>query len=59
MGGNALLMDALLKAAQADKRFIHSELTQVAETAIQMRKDLDNLGVRYYKNHRVYGKNID
>jgi hypothetical protein len=59
MGGNALVMDSLLKAAQANKRFINSELTQVAETAVQMRKDLDNLGVKYYKNHRVYKKELD
>lgn len=54
MGGNALLMDALVNSIQKNKRFIHAELTQVAETAVQMRKDLENLGVRYYKNHRVY-----
>ena len=54
MGGNALLFDALNRAAKSNPRFIHSELTQVAETAVQMRKDLENLGVRYYKNHRVY-----
>jgi len=59
MGGNALVMDSLLKAAQANKRYIYSELTQVAETAVQMRKDLDNLGVKYYKNHRVYKKQLD
>jgi GNAT superfamily N-acetyltransferase len=58
MGGNALLIDALLTAAQQNKRFIHAELTQVAETAVQMRKDLDNLGVKYYKNHRVYKLDI-
>ncbi len=59
MGGNALVMDSLLKAAQANPRYINSELTQVAETAVQMRKDLDNLGVKYYKNHRVYKKQLD
>lgn len=59
MGGNALVMDSLLRAAQANKRYINSELTQVAETAVQMRKDLENLGVKYYKNHRVYKKHLD
>ena len=34
------------------------ELTQVAETAVQMRKDLLNLGCVFYKNHRVYQKTI-
>ena len=59
MGGNALIMEALLNAAKANPRFIYSELTQVAETAVQMRRDLENLGVKYYKNHRVYGKKLE
>ena len=59
MGGNAIIFNALLEAARDNPRFIHGELTQVAETAVQMRKDLENLGVRYYKNHRVYQKLID
>lgn len=58
MGGNALLMDALLTAAREQPRFVHAELTQVAETATQMRKDLANLGVKFYKNHRVYKKEL-
>ncbi|MFZ3151565.1 MAG: hypothetical protein WA116_07770 [Anaerolineaceae bacterium] len=58
-GGNALLYDILIKTVHADQRFEHSEFTQVAETAVQMRKDLANLGVRFYKNHRVYQKELD
>jgi hypothetical protein len=59
MGGNALLMEALNSAARENPRYVHAELTQVAETATQMRKDLSNLGVRFYKNHRVYKKVLD
>ena len=59
MGGNALITEALMNAAKANPRFIYSELTQVAETAVQMRRDLENLGVKYYKNHRVYGKKLE
>lgn len=58
MGGNALLMEALESAARSQPRFVHAELTQVAETATQMRKDLANLGVKFYKNHRVYKKEL-
>lgn len=54
MGGNALIFDAILRSARANPQFTHFELTQVAETATQMRKDLDNLRVHSYKNHRVY-----
>jgi len=58
LGGNAIMYAELEKAMHADTQFIHSELTQVAETAEQMRKDLKNLGVQFYKNHRVYQRDI-
>jgi GNAT superfamily N-acetyltransferase len=56
-GGNALLyseMEDTLKSFAFD----HADLTQVAETTKQMRKDLENVGGKPYKNHRVYHKHI-
>jgi len=41
-----------------DYNFLHADLTQVAETAVQMRKDLENIGGKAYKNHRVYQRTI-
>ena len=58
LGGNAIMYAELEKAMHQNTQFVHAELTQVAETAEQMRKDLKNLGVRFYKNHRVYQKDI-
>ncbi len=58
LGGNAIMYTELEKAMHANTQFIHSELTQVAETAVQMRKDLANLGVKFYKNHRVYQRDM-
>ena len=58
LGGNAIMYAELEKALHRNPQFKHSELTQVAETAIQMRKDLKNLGVKFYKNHRVYQRDI-
>lgn len=52
-GGNALLYSEMEKTIQ-DYKFEHADLTQVAETAVQMRQDLINLGGKSYKNHRVY-----
>lgn len=52
-GGNALLYSELVKTVR-DYHFQHADLTQVAETAVQMRNDLINLGGKPYKNHRVY-----
>jgi len=56
-GGNVLMFSEIYKTAHA-ANFLHGELTQIAETATQMRKDLENLGVTPYKNHRIYSKKI-
>jgi len=56
-GGNALLYTEMEKTL-SDTRFSDAELTQVAETAVQMRRDLVNLGGKPYKNHRVYVKHL-
>lgn len=54
-GGNALLYSEIEKTVRSYS-FKHADLTQVAETAVQMRHDLVNLGGRPYKTHRVYRK---
>jgi GNAT superfamily N-acetyltransferase len=56
-GGNALLYSEMEKTL-SDFHFKHGDLTQVAESAVQMRADLENLGAKPYKNHRVYIKDI-
>ena len=57
LGGNALLY-AQMDHVRKDFDFTHIEMTQVANTAVQMRNDLENLGGKPYKNHRVYNKSI-
>jgi len=57
VGGNALLYIEMEKTLH-DFNFEHADLTQVAETAVQMRHDLENVGGKAYKNHRVYQKQI-
>jgi hypothetical protein len=56
-GGNALMYYEMEKTMK-DFGFIHGELTQVAETAVQMRKDLISVGGQAYKNHRVYHRKL-
>ena len=56
-GGNALLYSEMVKTL-GDFQFKHAELTQVANTAVQMRNDLKNLNAKEYKNHRVYSRDI-
>lgn len=52
-GGNALLYSEMEKTVK-QAGFLHADLTQIAETAVQMRRDLENLGGKPYKNHRVF-----
>ena len=57
-GGNAILYSEMGHTLLNFKQFRHVEMTQVAESAEQMRADLKNLNGVEYKNHRVYRKNI-
>jgi GNAT superfamily N-acetyltransferase len=56
-GGNALLY-AEMERTVKDFGFEHADLTQVADTAVQMRSDLVNLGGKLYKTHRVYVRDL-
>jgi len=56
-GGNALLYTEMEKTVRK-RNFKHAALYQVAETAVNMRRDLENVGGIRYKNHRVYTREI-
>ena len=56
-GGNALLYSELEKTIR-EAGFRHADLTQVAESAVQMRRDLETVGGVAYKNHRVYARTL-
>jgi GNAT superfamily N-acetyltransferase len=59
LGGNALMYSEMINSVNSGAfHFEHAELTQMAETAGQIRKDLITLGVTPYKNHRVYQRDI-
>jgi GNAT superfamily N-acetyltransferase len=56
-GGNALLYSEMEKTIR-EFNYLHADLTQVAESAVQMRKDLENVGGVPYKNHRVFIRSV-
>ena len=58
-GGNALLYSEMGRTLLEFRQFSHVEMTQVAESAEQMRADLKNLNGVEYKNYRVYRKALD
>jgi hypothetical protein len=57
-GGNAILYTEMGHSLLDFSQFTHVEMTQVAETAQQMRADLKNLNGIEYKNNRVYRKKL-
>ena len=57
-GGNALMYSEMEKTITESGRFKHADLTQVAESAVNMRQDLINVGGKPYKNHRVYIRDL-
>jgi GNAT superfamily N-acetyltransferase len=56
-GGNALLYSEIEKTIK-DYGYEHAEMIQIADTAVQMRKDMAALGAEPYKTYRVYGRDI-
>jgi GNAT superfamily N-acetyltransferase len=56
-GGNALLYSEMEKTMR-EFNYLHADLTQVAESAVQMRRDLENVGGVAYKNHRVFVRSV-
>jgi hypothetical protein len=58
-GGNALLYAEMGHTLLEFRQFSHVEMTQVAESAEQMRADLKNLNGVEYKNYRVYRKTLN
>jgi GNAT superfamily N-acetyltransferase len=56
-GANALLYAEMAKLL-VSSRYVEGELTQMAETATQVRKDIITAGSVAWKNHRIYHKSF-
>jgi hypothetical protein len=56
-GGNALLYVEMENTIR-EYQFEHADLTQIAETAVQMRQDMAGVGAELYKCHRVYRREL-
>jgi hypothetical protein len=57
LGGNALLYYMLEKIG-TQKRFLHVDATQIAETTELMLSDMKTLGAKVYKVHRLYQRSF-
>ncbi len=59
LGGNALLYYELTQTSREQEgRFLHAEITQVAETTDRMLADMRSLGGVVYKTHRLYERSV-
>ena len=56
-GGNTLMYDEMIKVLDGS-RFVEGELTQMADTALQVRKDVVTAGAKIWKIHRIFAKTV-
>jgi hypothetical protein len=57
LGGTAILFDEMAKSLRAGK-FEHGDLVQIGVENDRMQRELRDLGVDFYKMHRLYGKGL-
>lgn len=53
LGGTAVLFSELQKTVQ-ESRFEHAEIVQIRSTNDKMQREMENLGIDFYKTHRLY-----
>jgi hypothetical protein len=58
LGGTAILFSEMSKTISASGQFRHAELVQIGTENDRMQRELRDLGVDFYKTHRVYKKNL-
>ncbi len=54
LGGTALLFSELENSLREGGRFDHAELVQIGVENDKMQRELRDLGIDFYKMHRVY-----
>ena len=57
MGVNAILYTEIKKSIE-DFGFEHIDVVQVNEENFQSRSDMENMGIRWYKKHRSYTRDL-
>jgi hypothetical protein len=59
LGGNALLYAQLYRTLTSGTQFQYGDLVQVQETNTRMIQELEAVGVKPYKKHRIYRRPLD
>jgi hypothetical protein len=58
LGGTAILYSEMFKSVVENKRYHHAEVVQIGLENDNMRREMENFGVDFYKIHRMYQKNL-
>ena len=58
LGGTAILFSEMHKAIRETGQFRHADLVQVGTENDRMQRELRDLGIDFYKMHRVYKKTL-
>lgn len=58
LGGTAILFSEMYKTIHASGQFKHAEIVQIGLENDRMQRELRDLGVDFYKTHRLYSKKI-
>lgn len=58
LGGTAILFSEMYKTIHSSAQFKHAEIVQIGIENDRMQRELRDLGVDFYKMHRVYRKEI-
>lgn len=58
LGGTAILFSEMYKTIRESGQFRHAELVQIGLENDRMQRELRDLGVDFYKTHRVYRKEL-
>ncbi|HEY3310066.1 MAG TPA: hypothetical protein VGK00_00365 [Anaerolineales bacterium] len=59
LGGTAILFSEMQKAISASGQFRHAEIVQIDVKNERMQRELRDLGVNFYKMHRIYRKDLE
>jgi hypothetical protein len=57
LGGTAILFSEMARSVQQG-RYVHADIVQVGTENDRMLRELRNLGIDFYKSHRLYGRQI-
>jgi len=58
LAGTALLFSELYKSVSSSGQFKHAEVIQIGEDNDRMRRELEGMGINFYKSHAMYELDI-